>query len=285
MNLFVIAERAAFLEGALIKRDVCNGSMSNIINFGTKQLERMNLDTNNYTPGDLDIDALQMEYNQRILELGKKLKGFQRFGERSASILCKTLCLASIWNNRNVIRMIIEAGADPNQSTSKGATALATAAEHCCQETVNTLISLGGNVNLISSYGYTALMICTYSNNVDAVRILVGAGAKVDLVTIDGRSALAIGAGMEALGVINLLIERGAKVDLRTQRNFTALMVAAQEGKVEAIKLLLAAGADVSLKCAEGKTAIELAEENEHHDVANLLKSTSEERDSNVKAS
>jgi ankyrin repeat protein len=101
---------------------------------------------------------------------------------------------------------------------------------------------------------------------------LIEAGADVNSQNNSGVTPLMNAAGMGNKEAVELLIQKGADVNHRTSGNYTPLMQAALVGQMEMVKILLDAGADPSVKDAGGRTATAYAEEQNHQDIAQLIK-------------
>jgi len=113
-----------------------------------------------------------------------------------------------------MVKLLLDAGADPNTALPGGETALMTAARTGIAEPIVALLARGANVNAAEGRGgQTALMWAAAEGNVEAVKILIGAKA-------DFRTRLSAG--------------------------FTPLLIAVREGQSDVVRILLEAGADVN---------------------------------------
>lgn len=101
-------------------------------------------------------------------------------------------------DTRPLIKLLIESGADVNNSGTKGFTPLALAAGNDnSPDVVKMLIEAGADVNLIDTStwaNYTPLMVAIVSKNaaVENVRTLIAAGADVNAKDAKGRTVLKI---------------------------------------------------------------------------------------------
>ena len=83
--------------------------------------------------------------------------------------------------------------------------------DHC--DVVKLLLEKGANVNKDNGRGMTTLMFAATHGHLDVVRLLLGKGANVDLANVDGMTAL-MKAAMNFHGnVARLLLENGADPD------------------------------------------------------------------------
>ncbi len=116
------------------------------------------------------------------------------------------LLLAAEVNNLDVIKALVEAGADPLIGTEQGTTPLIMAAgagtdvqrERALEErataveTAKFLVEHGADVNAAGQYGWTALHAAAYQGMNDLIEYLVSKGAKIDQKDQFGQTALSI---------------------------------------------------------------------------------------------
>jgi Carboxypeptidase regulatory-like domain/Ankyrin repeats (3 copies)/Ankyrin repeats (many copies) len=138
-------------------------------------------------------------------------------------------------------------------------TALEYAALNGNREMLQLLLAAGAEVNTRNSYKQTPLMLLGEEATADMVWDLVHAGAKVDLKDEEGDTALTEAAANKNLPVLMALINAGARVDTKNKEGKTALMMAADNGQVANIRALVRAGADINARDKEGKTALDYA--------------------------
>ena len=174
----------------------------------------------------------------------------------------------------DVARLLVEAGANVNVMTKTGVTALMLVAEESSpsslamaqallaahadvngggttgarQGVTLSPLSNGGNPHSYSRGGYTALGLAVTTGSVEVVQALLDANAQ--------RAA-----------------NPSVAVNAKQPGGNTPLTIASAKGRSNIVRLLLAARADVSAADDDGKTALMLALENDHAEVAELLKS------------
>ena len=116
------------------------------------------------------------------------------------------LVLAAEVNNLDVIKTLVEAGADPNIPTDSGTTALIMAsgagtdvqrarepAERAMVvPTAKYLVEHGADVNVAGQFGWTALHAAAYQGLNDDIEYLVSKGAKIDQKDNFGQTPLSI---------------------------------------------------------------------------------------------
>ena len=168
-----------------------------------------------------------------------------------------TACQAS---NANVIKVLLNAGADPNTVDANGYTCLHYAGGSN-QDVFQTIIDYGANVNARSKDNVTTLVLACQKGNADAVNVLLNAGAE-PYIEGDGtwlHDAVRRGYNKEVLqAVINHGIH-GVDVNATNNSYETALAVACLKGNEGAISVLLDVGANPNIADAGRATCLHKA--------------------------
>lgn len=122
------------------------------------------------------------------------------------------LCEAALKGKLEVVRLLIEQGADLNvQDGSMGFTALHWAADYGHEPIVEALVAAGADVNLASPANrLTPFMAAATRGNLPIVKLLLAAGANVNATTKDGRTALSLAEEKKRAEVVALLASLGA---------------------------------------------------------------------------
>ncbi len=157
--------------------------------------------------------------------------------------------------SREVTRLLLQRGADPNIADEVGRTPLMSASV----ETARLLLARGARVNAQDVYGGTALM--TSTDNLAKTRLLLAHGADVNARNNEGQTALF---RCDNQAILELLLKRGADINAADESGETALMEAAQqnygEGGVtndaEWARVLLRHGANPNARSSAGRTAL-----------------------------
>ena len=157
-----------------------------------------------------------------------------------------------------MIRLLIEAGADPDSVDSAGEPALMTAARTGVPDALRALIDAGARVDARDTqFQQTSLMIAVRENQVEAVEFLIGRHAAVDAQTRKGplppfvKPCKGTGCGSEGVGINRGgLPDRGRRAEAKG--GMTPLLYAARDGRIEAARKLIAAGADIELAEVNG---------------------------------
>jgi hypothetical protein len=193
-------------------------------------------------------------------------------GEMIVRMADDPLVRAASQNDLPAVRQLIAAGVDVNvRDETTGATALDEAVGHGNREMVRALLDAGAEINARSSRAQTALMRLDDEATENLVWDLVAAGAKLNLRDEDGETVLILAASYSKPEVLRALLAAGAKVNAKDKEGVTALMSAAAAGSLENVRLLIDAGANVNARNNSDETALELAGENEYAEVVELL--------------
>jgi ankyrin repeat protein len=173
--------------------------------------------------------------------------------------------------NREIMAVLISAGADVNTRSDAGRTALMSLSEKASPELVRDLVFAGAKLNARDDAGNSALMNASSSSSASVLSELIKIGAQVDATNSSGETALFAAARANSAEAIELLIKAGANVNARDEDGQTALMAIASSGDFEKARALIAHGAEIDLKDNDGQTLLMLAAMNEDPRLAKLL--------------
>jgi ankyrin repeat protein len=153
--------------------------------------------------------------------------------------------------------VLLEGGADVNQTTRYGWSPLLAATQNQNYQLAKFLVERGANVNLANKGGWTPLYLATDNRNIE--------GGDYPTRTAD----------MDSLAFITYLLDKGADVNARitestetrtvftnqwlNEDGATAFLRAAQSGDLELLKLLVARGADPKINTTLGVTPLAVA--------------------------
>ena len=175
-----------------------------------------------------------------------------------------------------IIRALVELGADVNAHGSEGLTPLMYVANyHQNPELVQILVEHGADVNAQDNKGWTALMFASmYNENPEVAKMLLKYGAEVNAKTKNGWTPFML-ASKENHNpeVIKVLLKNGADVNIKDKDNRTPLMRAIKFNQdQEKIKIMLEYGADVNAKAEHGWTALlYAARDNQNPEIIKML--------------
>jgi ankyrin repeat protein len=175
------------------------------------------------------------------------------------------LHLAAAMGEPQVVRMLLNDGADPTEIDQAGRTPIGRAAKHGRPDVIRMLLAAGAKPDLGRTRGRSPLRTAAYHGHEGCVALLLEAGSAVDARAEDGVTALHLAALMRRLKVIPLLTRAGADVNARDSDGCTPLMWALRTKvyrprtlrKVSgAVDLILASGADLQAVDRRGRTAL-----------------------------
>jgi ankyrin repeat protein len=168
------------------------------------------------------------------------------------------IAAANCHANAPVVKLLLDRGADANQASPTGTTALLLA-PGSDSDTVKLLLDRGANVRARNAAGATALHVAASRGDVDSARLLLDAGADPNVRDVAlGRTPLHWAAQAGAAKVVAVLLERGADPNMRESLSgMTPLMqaAAAERAGADLVQALLAAGADPSIVDRRGTNA------------------------------
>ncbi len=181
-------------------------------------------------------------------------------------------------------------GRRPAPKDGGGLTALTYAALADDVESVKVLLAAGADINQVTDYGWSALLVATQNRYYKLGEFLLNHGADVNLANKGGWTPLYLATDnrniesgdypvrkpdMDHLDYIKLLLDKGANVNARMkdstetrtvftnqwldENGATAFLRASQSGDLVLMKLLLAHGADPKIDTALHVTALQVA--------------------------
>jgi ankyrin repeat protein len=215
------------------------------------------------------------------------------------------LFFAARYGNAQMIRSLVERGAEINTRGLHGNTPLLEAADHngpagrlpwaALSGTVKLLIELGADPRLSNQTGRSILHSLAYNQAPECpelIELLIERGADVNSKDENGRTPLNTAAWSGLEGVAETLIRHGADVNASDVDGNTSLMIAARtgakmvtvnrdgrnilvpddiSGHVRIARILIANGTAIDAKNKAGKTALILAQDKGHQHLVEVL--------------
>ena len=172
-----------------------------------------------------------------------------------------------------IVKMLVEAGADVRATEKNECTNIFFASGFGHTETVRYLVGLPQvDVSHKDKEGYTSLLAAVEKPGADVVEVLIDAGADVEVKHNDGRSSLLVASRCGNLRVVEVLLKAGADVCVTDNKGETCLTLAAAKGHTETVRTLLCMPeVDVNQSNNRGKTSLRRATAKKHSDVVQLL--------------
>ncbi|XP_029449282.1 ankyrin repeat and SOCS box protein 3 isoform X5 [Rhinatrema bivittatum] len=172
-----------------------------------------------------------------------KSKTFE--GETALHLSAKRGCVKSA-------KILLKAGADPNQITYEETTPLFLAVENGHTDVVKLLLRHGANVNGYHSWsGWNALHQASFKEYSEIIKLLLKNEADKECQDDFGITPLFIAAQYGRVESLRILASHGAIVNCQAKDKATPLFIASQEGHDQCVELLLSKGANPNLYCNE----------------------------------
>ncbi len=181
---------------------------------------------------------------------------------------------ACAWGFYAVVQMALSHGFSPDDRNSRGNTALAVAAEFNNIEIVRLLLESGADANAVGSQdGYTPLHHGYKS--LELVELLSHHGADVTKAVEGpinaGWTPLHLATCGQLEEIVRFLLAKGDNVNAKDGWGSTALHIIAMIGNIAIARLLLEHGAEPSLENSNGETALREAATHGSEEMVKLL--------------
>jgi ankyrin repeat protein len=160
----------------------------------------------------------------------------------------KPLAYAAAYGNLEIVKLLVEAGADLNGQVAYGDVALIKADEHGNDDIIEYLIREGADVNVPNYYGVTPFIGFCWEGQLELVKLAAKHGGDVNS---SFEAKVGDGAGM---------------------KNFSPFQAAVAYGRRDVVAFLLSHGADPKAKDYKGRSPVELAESKGHKEIVRLLR-------------
>jgi len=183
---------------------------------------------------------------------------------------------AAEYDNLELVRWLLDHGADSGARNDAGETPLHLAAAYGHREVAALLVGRGAAVQAADRDGNTPLLLAARNRHAELLRWLIAHGAKVNARNRFGwtplhQAALFTIKQPESLETLKVLLDAGADLEAKDNAGRTPLHHAALFGKMEIAGRLLEQGASVAARDSQGATPLHLAALNQNLEVARLL--------------
>lgn len=172
--------------------------------------------------------------------------------------ICKPLAFAAARGRLEIVKLLLEAGADPNGKNAYGDTAFMVAENAIATDKSSDadvrkvrryLLENGTNPNQPNDFGISPLIGMCGSGEKELVQLALKHGGDVNATFV-------------------------RKVDSEHGDRNSALMWASGQGEVEIVRMLLDAGANPSYTNTIGENAVDWAKAKGHHEIVKIIMSS-----------
>ncbi len=185
------------------------------------------------------------------------------------------LIVAATSGKKEMVELLLDNNADINTTNTDNATALHCSFRRSHKELVHLLLDRGADVNSIDKFGQTILSLAILCNAHELVRPIFEKGPDVNQAHSDGYTLLIMASMFGYKEIAELLINAGADVNATDKKGYTALMYATgrpgNQGYKEIVELLLSKGADINVVNSYGSTALLIASQEGNRLITDLL--------------
>ena len=186
----------------------------------------------------------------------------------------RPLHMATYNENIQIVRILIEAGANVNIQNKVGDTPLHLATNNENIHIIRILIEAGADVNKRNNNGILPLdnnINKEYSNNNYSILImLIRAGTDLNSQDNDGYTPLHVATSAIDTYHVEILIQAGADKNVQNKNGDTPLHLATRLRNFYAIKKLVEAGADMNVQNNNGKTPLQVIDNDGNDDVSEI---------------
>lgn len=201
-----------------------------------------------FTKTELFLDSLHVDLSRELLENSKK-------------------------NNITNVRLLINAGANPNVVDNKNNTPLIYALENDNIDMIQLLVQNGANTNIKSNYeySYTPLIYAIKKENINLIQLLLQNGADINGKDNQYDTPLIHAIRLNNNDIVQLLLQNGADINMNDIQRYTPFVIAIHYGNIDIIESLIQYGIDVNLKTFQNNTPLIYAIQKDNGDIVQLL--------------
>ena len=178
--------------------------------------------------------------------------------------------------DEKVLNQLIESaqtGAMPTWQLGNCLTPLNLAAIRGCIDVVKLLLDAGADLRKVKEFQKSPLQNATLQGHKDVIKVLLDRGGNPDEASRYGSTLLHLATLKGHTDVVKLLLDMGANPNVHKPTCRTSpLHYAARGGYEDMVKLLLDGGAEPNMADQWGRTPLPLARSNGHKDIVNMLR-------------
>lgn len=174
--------------------------------------------------------------------------------------------------NFNIIKLLLDYGANINRMDAEGKTPLFYAIEKNDVKLVKFLLENGADFNIKDKYVEYSLTNFIEKNNIELLKLLIEYGVDINFKSTSGKASLFTALKNNDIEIVKLLIDNGVDVNVKNNEGKTPLMYALINNvDIDTIKLLIDCKSDLNTKDKFFKNALDYAIENSSAKVVKYL--------------
>lgn len=211
----------------------------------------------------LDLSRTDVEITRTLVEHGADVNRLA-FGE--------TPCMRAAWNQWiGPLKVILSAKPDLEIQDDGGHTALTMAVRDGSEEVVRLLLEAGANVNHQTNYKGSPLRYAVFSNAVETVRTILGYRPDLSLRDKDGDTALHCIQHSTPVEIPRLLCNAGSDLESLNKDGYTPLSVAVECGNVHVVKYFISKKARLNITGGKLGGPLHIACQYSNHELVRIL--------------
>ncbi|XP_071114819.1 uncharacterized protein [Haliotis cracherodii] len=181
------------------------------------------------------------------------------------------LLLSSVEGHISLANFLLEKGADINITDTQGCCPLHSASAHGQLSIVQQLLEKGANINCCDSIGSTAIFYASLKGHLEIVQTLIEHGADITMSNTFGGQPLLAACVNGYMSVVQLLLDKKPDLNHKDFNGKTSLHWASQRGFTEIVETLIGKGAEVNLKDEKWQTPLHLSAMKGHTHIWRIL--------------
>jgi uncharacterized protein len=186
------------------------------------------------------------------------------------------LMTAALFENNNVVNVLLKNGAKVNLQDSEKKTALHWV---CIGIEVSTgkasiakvLLDYGADIEPRDKWGYAPLFLAALNHQTAIVDLLIASGANQEVKTDDGLHLIHAASMAPYPALMEKLLDKGADIEAKDKYGQTPLYMAAWEGRTKNTETLLYRGANIKVFNCNSTNVLHSAAQEGHLDVVEVL--------------
>ena len=215
------------------------------------------------------------------LEVGNLLASGVNVNCIPKGMIMTPLCIAAMTGHNDVVKLLLEAGADPNREDTDGITSLYWPFTYGNTVMVKLLLNKGADPNKYGKFSHreTLLQLAASNGNIVMVKLLINAGANPNKCGWHGQTPLLVAASNGNTETVKTLLDAGADTNAVDTKGNTPLHNAVYRCwiYIDMVDMLLKAGADPNMKNKGGESPLDMtANKRDLTEVHLLLKARAE---------